>query len=109
MTDIKHTPGPWIVYPETDGMEVYAVDMKSGLPIRAPVARMFTRGNWSANAYLITAAPDLLEALVALDDDWTSEFPDGPDTQLKFGRLADETLAIWRKARAAIAKARGEA
>jgi hypothetical protein len=58
-----HTPGPWSVYPETDGAEICAVDMAPGLPIRQIVARPVRGDNWIANARLIAAAPELLEAL----------------------------------------------
>jgi len=106
----KHTPGPWYQN-KANPLVICAPD---GFADPWYVAEATTNCGHSedqteANARLIAAAPDLLEALVALDDDWTSDFPDGPDTQLKFVKFADETLAIWRKARAAIAKAKGEA
>lgn len=55
------------------------------------------------------AAPDLLGFAVALDADWTKEFPDGPDTDFskRLIDLAPETVALWRQCRAAIAKATG--
>ena len=96
----EHTPGPWIVYPETNGSEICAVDMKPGLPIRAGIAKVdtFNYGEWIGNARLIAAAPDLLEALEELVDLFgglvSGEYPpDGFTTQ---------------PARDAIAKARGE-
>ena len=59
---MAHTPGPWVIYPETNGTEICAVDMTPGLPIRQLVAT--AQGtNWIANARLIAAAPELLEAL----------------------------------------------
>jgi len=96
----KHTPGPWIVYPETNGSEICAVDMEPGLPIRAAIAKVdtFNYGEWIGNARLIAAAPDLLEALEELVDLFgglvSGEYPpDGFTTQ---------------PARDAIAKAKGE-
>jgi hypothetical protein len=59
---MAHTPGPWVIYPETNGTEICAVDMTPGLPIRQLVAT--AQGtNWIANARLIAAAPELLGAL----------------------------------------------
>ena len=46
------------------------------------------------------------KALKALDDSWTESFPDGPDTELKFGHIADEHKEIWRKIRAALQPAK---
>lgn len=57
-----HTPGPWTIYPETDGTDICAVDYTPGLPIRQIIARPDRGANWIANARLIAAAPELLEA-----------------------------------------------
>ena len=86
----KHTPGPW----HTAG--------EQGVQIRSAkdqIAKVWTmRGNeWKANARLIAAAPDLLEALRAMVDYF------GPHPDVDNG--LDETLTA---ARAAIAKATGE-
>ena len=82
----KHTPGPW----HTAGDQ--GVQIRSQ---RDQIAKVWTmRGNeWKANARLIAAAPELLEALRAVD--------------VLFGHLAiDSTQRIWLdNARAAIAKA----
>lgn len=86
MSETKHTPGPW----HTAGDQ--GVQIRSQ---RDQIAKVWTmRGNeWKANARLIAAAPDLLEALRAVD--------------VLFGHLArDSTQRIWLdNARAAIAKA----
>lgn len=58
-----HTPGPWAIYPETDGREICAVDMVDRLPIRQRICSPVIGENWLANARLIAAAPDLLAAL----------------------------------------------
>lgn len=86
MSETKHTPGPW-TYEPGDSMECGC--------IWAP-ARMvcdFIEDPNEADARLIAAAPDLLEALRAVD--------------VLFGHLArDSTQRIWLdNARAAIAKA----
>jgi hypothetical protein len=96
----KHTPGPWRVDPDhfrdvqtTDGAieiclaeggEPYGKNLFSVPPIEEA----------HANARLIAAAPDLLEALKAILEDMDSEH--GTDYD-------------YAKARAAIAKATGEA
>ena len=71
----KHTPGPWQVV----GSNVYGNNLRALLPMNA------------ADARLIAAAPDLLEALEDLLG-WQTLAPDD----------------VVTAARAAIAKARGE-
>jgi len=90
----KHTPGPLIVYPETNGSEICAVDMEPGLPIRAAIAKVdtFNYGEWIGNARLIAAAPELLDACKGL----LNALPSAT------------THPAIKAARAAIAKARGE-
>lgn len=58
----KHTPGPW----EAAGQKVFA----SGLPCSNHVATAYAVGGHGlyANARLIAAAPDLLDALIYLRD-----------------------------------------
>jgi hypothetical protein len=84
----KHTPGPW----HTAG--------EQGVQIRSAkdqIAKVWTmRGNeWKANARLIAAAPELLEAL--------KEIVDAAD-----GAGWEQLDPSFKKARAAIAKATGE-
>ena len=84
----KYTPGPW----HTAG--------EQGVQIRSAkdqIAKVWTmRGNeWKANARLIAAAPDLLEAL--------KEIVDAAD-----GAGWEQLDPSFKKARAAIAKATGE-
>ena len=95
----KHTPGPWIYGPEV-GPDCTRIDAENGLVIAAVRSREITSWeqsrpiySWSeegaANARLIAAAPDLLEACrVAFDQTCSS------------GRPKD-----WEQLRAAIAKA----
>lgn len=58
------------------------------------------------------AFDDMLEALRALDKFWTDEFPKGPDVPAPFPnpdvRLGEDTIAIWKQIRAAIANAEGK-
>lgn len=58
-------------------------------------------------AALAADEPDTFAVCVALDAFWTEAFPDGPDGPLDygFGHLSDDTAELWRKCRAAIAKA----
>lgn len=50
----------------------------------------------------------LLEALVALDNSWTEDFPDGPDMKLREGcSIAEDHKLIWKQVQTAIAKATG--
>jgi len=93
----KHTPGPWTANEEFDDGESLGIAITAGR--LGQVVRVFDVGQKGfANAALIAAAPDLLavlrEAFRAFSHD-----DDGPV-------WADSTIA---KARAAIAKATGEA
>ena len=80
----KHTPGPWRVSKDTQ-----SVVSRDAYICRARMMRM---GQGVANAHLIAAAPDLLEALKAIV---------AFNTPLPCGLLEE--------ARAAIAKAEGRA
>jgi hypothetical protein len=83
----QHTPGPWRI--GDAGFTVFGPPKPGALPETiAPVKNR-------ANARLISAAPDLLEALEALLD------RDPAPPLEKIG-------AVYVNARAAIAKARGE-
>ena len=100
----KHTQGPWTVSNETDisGIEN---DPENGCVGPVDVAHVYLRtvqGRTEANARLIAAAPDLLEAL-----EWCAE------TLAVFvadGSAAPESVIgkNLTTARAAIAKATGE-
>jgi hypothetical protein len=99
----KHTPGPWHIrtnrHPQTDGLPWGWVDAAApGVSQRLipGVAVQWVRGDVSeANARLIAAAPELLEALRCLRR-WMG--PTGLD---------EEIDAAMRAADAAIAKATG--
>lgn len=65
----KHTPGPWSVVNEHDEVTVIAGEhISHGFKVRYEIARDVGghRGDEYANARLIAAAPDLLEAIQAL-------------------------------------------
>lgn len=91
MNDTKHTPGPWVVtgydeeFQDQINIQNERLDyfVAAALDCKAVVA----------NARLIAAAPDLLEALQALLADPGRDFI---------------RSSAWDKARAAITKATGE-
>ena len=94
----KHTPGPWFAV----GAQVEIEDDSvPDICTCDPQVMRQSHLDWhprtaEANARLIAAAPDLLEALEEALEDWDNDEPD-------FVRLE------WAdKARAAIAKAKGE-
>lgn len=88
--EIKHTPGPWLL-PEEPNEYQYGIIALNPTKFVASV----TGG---ANARLIAAAPELLEALVICED----------VIARAGGCSSDMRLDAVEKARTAIAKARGE-
>ena len=97
MTTYKHTPGPWTFAPLSTASRFRATQQEERFGIYADTApeghRMPAEAQGEANARLIAAAPDLLEALEALVFDFDSH------------STADESIS---RARAALKKARGE-
>lgn len=113
MVSAKHTSGPWKIGDQygpvmdeiqaADGKTIAAVWTHRGRsPMRSPTHRREANPveEWVANARLIAAAPDLLEAL----EDWM-RVVDVKDCSL----YCEETQLRIKKAVAAIAKAKGEA
>lgn len=101
MTD--HTPGPWRYdpYRELPGFrEPAGVDTGKGRWV-VEYAGMTPHKEFEANARLIAAAPELLEALIAMEEEKSDYM-----TINKLGDPAKETTN--KIARAAIAKATGE-
>lgn len=93
MSETKHTPGPWVVEDPIESLTPIGAHGRNG-------------GKWvahclgphqAANARLIAAAPDMLEALTAL----LARFDDNPELSELIGLVEIE------HARAAIAKAEG--
>jgi hypothetical protein len=98
MSNTKHTPGPWAV-DGAFGDYIVGDHSHAGMhgALQAPVANLRNCANIEANARLIAAAPDLLEALQAL---LRSQFVNvGSGRALN---VSDSDVAI---ARAALAKA----
>lgn len=103
----KHTPGPWIY--EVDAAHAYVrgdEHSEEGRPIRDQlVAKVWLQGPEfsEANARLITAAPDLLEALKDIVDN--EELLSHHEGSLKHKEEATKRI---KKAWDAIAKAEGK-
>lgn len=108
----KHTPGPWSVIPyggigangeKIDGFDIGCDLCRDGFH---KIAKLETT-KWSrdelANANLIAAAPDLLEALENLFLDY-KQLADSGDAG--FWKLEDRD--VGKQAMAAIARAKGE-
>lgn len=97
----KHTPGLWTTEPHGNTTALY-----SGRGEHQHGMRLMNLddGDWNfeANARLIEAAPDLLSALEMLTDATIQLAPYPPE-------VAEGVVAMVEIARAAIAKAKGEA
>lgn len=98
---MEHTPGPWHVsdrYHVLGGVEIRTADDERF------IARIIgpRDANDEANACLIAVAPELLEQLQHITDEYVQAMKDAGVTRYP------EALVIVRKARAAIEKARGE-
>ena len=103
----EHTPGPWR-YRDWNGDPTVVAVVGDGLwVVTTPNPNLVP----AANARLIAAAPDLLEAcekMLEWDDAENSAKPYADDNGAAFHRrmeLCDESFVL---ARAAIAKTRGE-
>jgi hypothetical protein len=92
----EHTPGPWVTDDIQEGDKYRYVLASENEEV---IARIMLLSPWGliitaeANARLIAAAPDLLEALKAFANEIVPNNPNDP---------------LWVNARAAIAKATGE-
>ena len=85
----EYTPGPWVIEPCPDGLDIYS---PRGRIAMINLDEPEEGNDLTANARLIAATPDLLEALM-----WAVDTAD-----------AEQYEACWyAAARAAITKARG--
>lgn len=95
----KHTPGPWLTTESTEHWGRVNVTVQAAFTANEiATAWQGTTDVNRANARLIAAAPDLLEALELMLDRFR-------DTEGSHGQWEEEAT---ENARAAIAKARGE-
>ena len=103
MNKHTHTPGPWIVGP-VDDCTVTAVDASGERHVVAEIDGDYNEPDlWptmEANARLIAAAPDLLEASKPITDCITGLSNDVPDNT-----LVSVDVGSLRKLRAAATKA----
>lgn len=103
---MAHTPGPWHTAKRAGGLAIEHREEKSYGWLQHEVALVYPlaeadRGTGAANAALIAAAPDLLEALQCLMSQ-TIEMDEKYGVALSEGEHEAALLA-----RAAIAKAKG--
>ena len=93
MNTTKHTPGPWKFAHGTDEQLVHEWSDVAYIDTRIPER---TKAEQIANARLISAAPELLDALRDIIG------------QCDDGKAALDNNGTYKKARAAIAKATGQ-
>lgn len=94
---MKHTSGPWKLIPN-DGLILVSTSNRPAAVIYAVNSK---DEEYVANANLIAAAPELLEALEECADQIKSCLVDGRDKNSDSGMLLQKALVI-------IAKAKGE-
>lgn len=97
---LKHTPGPWkLGYSETFGHQVL---IQTEYPCDS-TRIILAQSHNEANARLIAAAPDLLEACKALLEEWKSR-----TAMIESCDLTEEEDRAVELAESAITKATGE-
>lgn len=101
----KHTPGPWTLSLDLDGTPYVATDRNriADVYIR-PMTESVPTEQGMANATLITAAPELLDALESLLTIVKGSASEHGVIEHTFGKAYAKKVAT---ARAAIAKAKG--
>jgi hypothetical protein len=91
-TEFRHTPGPWkIFYPTVDecGFGIDTADKQKSIVVMDTEAGIYsaeTREEDLANAKLIAAAPDLLEALTYVQW-WINVNNEGNNVNLDFDKI----------------------
>ena len=92
MSEAKHTPGPWAQQLQSNGVTVRHVQISADSGDVATAVWKGGEHETNANARLISAAPEMLEALqLLLNDNHPEQIP----------------FKLWQKVRAAIEKATG--
>jgi hypothetical protein len=98
---MKHTPGPWVIDWNVSRLDVFSSDAATLIAtLRRSTLSDGIGKTTIANARLIAAAPDLLEALQLLLD-----IERGGD---QGGSFRERLYAAFRKAEKAVSKATGE-
>jgi len=110
-TSHKHawTKGPWKWHwRHEDGLasgSVYS-ELRAGLAYAVAICPKYqTREQWEADAPILSAAPEMYDALKAHDIYMSDQFADGPDSRA----LHPDASANWKRVRAALTKAEGGA
>lgn len=101
MSEVKHTPGPWKAYPVSYDASAYYIFAKNTKDGRSPTVAHIPRSTiqpMEANARLIAAAPELLEALQDLNRELVL-------SDVDLGYMESHFRPWLNKAYAAIAKA----
>lgn len=98
----KHTPGPWETGTQTKGSTTLVSRIETGFAV-AEMRNVHFREEAEANARLIAAAPELLEALQTFLTEYVQLVESG---DAGFWNADEEEKVI--AARAAIAKATGK-
>jgi hypothetical protein len=115
MSAAQHTPGPWVLdesdYIQARGFRIESANPEVGViaythAVDSQCDGRYSIGEERANARLIAAAPELL-AIVKYMLGYVQS--DIDDLKTKGMDPADQTLYLFEKARAAIAKAKGGA
>lgn len=104
-----HTPGPWTIStsPPVDyALTIHGASLKQsgGFPVVADILERTTDGTHEANARLIAAAPDLLEAL----QDMLSIYGVREEHLVGGSFITRTEVETCNEARAAVFKATGE-
>ncbi len=99
----KHTPGPWNCNRASSAGRNIIVSESMPLDIAVLSNRDKTQSEIDANARVIAAAPELLEALSKINDAACYASEENTDA------MKEALLLIGNLARAAIAKAEGQA
>ena len=97
MESTKHTPGPWRISEYDNGYLIGAYDGSIALTTGRAITIKKYKNEREANARLIAAAPELLEALSAVTNNYIDTYGDE-------GNDAPESIKV---ALATIAKAEG--
>jgi hypothetical protein len=112
MADLTHTPGPWEVEPINGGETFQITTTEATAFTVIAETPLGWGGPAEANARLMAAAPDLLEALEPfseIDGEGDEDFGDETPVEVKFGRSTHYVLTLGdlRRARRAFANANG--
>lgn len=107
MSDTKHTPGPWKAYRHQFGIGVLSTAVGADVAHCHGLDSLRADDEVLANAQLIAAAPELLDALICAVHSLAAALLVGHDEGLLDDEGASDENEIVNQCRAAIAKAEG--